>query len=310
MLLQRPSAQDRQPTTPSAPARQAANAPGSGAGPLEPGAAPLEPGAAPLEPGAAEVRRRLTGHGASQELVAQVLARVRASGAQGTWAIDVAARELAATFYGARSPKRLGGPHFFVFVGPTGVGKTSVLAKLGRKLVESGRKALFATLDPLGASAIQSVKSLSSDVDRMEIPLAVLRTAADLKRSLALHAGVDAVLVDTPGISASDSGRIALLARELARIGSLGSCDVYLVLAAGTSRRALAAVRAAFDPAGPTALVATKLDETDDIAPVLEEARRADLPLAFLCDGQDVRGHLMRATGSRVADLFLRGRIS
>ena len=77
-----------------------------------------------------------------------------------------------------------------------------------------------------------------------------------------------------------------------------------------SSRASLALCTRAFARTAPTGCVVTQLDETDQPAGVLEEIGRARLPVAFLCDGQDVRGHLARPSPDRFADLFLRGRLT
>jgi flagellar biosynthesis GTPase FlhF len=60
----------------------------------------------------------------------------------------------------------------------------------------------------------------------------------------------------------------------------------------------------------PDAAVLTKLDETDEPAAAFEALVRARLAAAFLCDGQDARAHLLRASGEALSDLVLRGRLA
>ena len=87
------------------------------------------------------------------------------------------------------------------------------------------------------------------------------------------------------------------------------SFPTYLVLPASTSRGSLALSVQAFRKLGPDAVCVTKLDETVEPAGALETALEARLPIAFLCDGQDVRSHLQRPTSDHFADLFLRGKL-
>jgi flagellar biosynthesis protein FlhF len=262
-----------------------------------------------LEPGAADVRQRLLRSGLSASLADRVVRRVMLSGARGAFAIDAAAEVIGRCFPVRKSPKLSQGPHQLVFVGPTGGGKTATLAKLGRALVENKRKVLFASLDSIGASALETVGGVGADVDRSEIPLVVLRRATDLRRVLRRSPKVEAVLIDTPGISPRDDAELNLLAAELSRIESKGSTEIYLVLPAGASRSSLELTVRAFSRMAPTAAVITKLDETSEPGTAVEIALRAHLPLAFLCDGQDVRAHVMRPTPDRLADLMLRGKL-
>ena len=265
---------------------------------------------AELEAGAADVRRRLMRSGASPQFADSVVRRVLLSEAKGAYAIDAAASIIGRAVPVMRSPKRTGAPRIIVFVGPTGAGKTATLAKLGRRIVEGGRGALFASLDPVGASALETVGGVDADVDRTEIPLVAIRHTTDLRRIVRRYSRVDAILLDTPGFSPREDQELDHLARELDRIADRQELDVYLVLPANASRSSLDLSIRAFSRLAPTAAVITKLDETDEPAVAIEEMLRIELPLAFLCNGQDVRGHVVRPTPDRLADLLLRGRMA
>jgi flagellar biosynthesis GTPase FlhF len=263
------------------------------------------------EPGACDVRDRLLESGASLELTAAIVQAVVASGARGTWAIDAAAHEIVKAFPVLPSPRRRKGSHaahLFAFVGPTGAGKTTTLAKLGRRLTAAGREVVYASLDAPGTSALERLAELEADTDRVELPLIAVRNADELTKELAKRPGTDIVLLDTPGLSPREDERLDLLAREVDRLGGRGPMDVFLVLAATRSRAAIDLTRRAFARTAPTGYVLTKLDETDQPTAVLEEVARTRLPLAFLCDGMDTRAHLARPTPDRLANLVLRGR--
>src|SRR5262245_38040870 len=91
-------------------------------------------------------------HGASSEFTRQVVSEVLRGGSRGAFAVDAAAEVLARSLSVLPSPKRPRKnekPPLFAFVGPTGVGKTTSLIKLGRRLLEAGRRVVFASLDPL-----------------------------------------------------------------------------------------------------------------------------------------------------------------
>ena len=266
-----------------------------------------------LEPGTRDVAQRMLAHGASPDFTRIVLAEVLREGARGAFAIDAAAAVLARSVPILPSPKR---PRrhervpLFAFVGPTGVGKTTVLVKLGRRLCEAGRRVLFASLDPLSLGALERVGGLASDVDRGEVPLELVRTADDLKRLLRRASAADAVLLETPGLSPRDERRLDELARELARCAAPCEAQTLLVLSAAAGRGALQLSTRAFAHFRPDGAVLTKLDETDEPAAAFEALVRARLAAAFLCDGQDARAHLLRPSGEALSDLVLRGRLS
>ena len=256
---------------------------------------------AELEPGARDVRERLLQRGASPALADRIVRGVLAVDARGAFAIDAAVQALAQAFRFDPAPRMADAPHVLAFVGPTGGGKTSTLAKLARKLRGAGRDVFLATLDP---------SSAGGDLDRTELPLHVVHDVAELHDAVVRAGGADLILVDTPGLSPRDEDGLEAIGDTLRGIARLGTPRTYLVLPASASRSALGLATRAFQRTRPTAAVVTKLDETTEPGAALEEAQHAGLPLAFLCDGQDLRGHLSRADAGHVADLFLRGHLS
>jgi len=265
-----------------------------------------------LEPGTRDVAGRMLAHGATPEFARLVLSEVLRGGARGAYAVDAASEILARALPILPSPKRprrFQRPPLLAFVGPAGVGKTTTLTKLGRRLRAGGRKVLFASLDPLSLGALERVGGLEADVDRGELPLELVRDAADLERLLRRAGPVDTVLLDTPGFSPREETRLDEAARELARFSGPCELETLLVLSAASGRGALRTLLAAFAPFRARGAVLTKLDETDEPAAACEALLRARLPLAFLCDGQDTRAHLRRPTGEALAELVLRGHL-
>jgi flagellar biosynthesis protein FlhF len=234
-------------------------------------------------------------------------------GARGAYAIDAASEILARALTilpSPKRPKRFQRPPLFAFVGPAGVGKTTTLAKLGRRLRAGGRRVLFASLDPLSLAALERVGGLENDIDRGELPLELVRDAGDLERLLRRAGAIDTVLLDTPGFSPREETRLDEAARELARFAGPCELETLLVLSAASSRGALRTLVAAFAPFRARGAVLTKLDETDEPAAAYEALLRARLPLAFLCDGQDTRANLVRPSGEALAGLVLRGHLA
>jgi flagellar biosynthesis GTPase FlhF len=277
-------------------------------------AMPLAPRREREDPGLRDVRRLLERGGASRELVERVLLAVEASGSRGAFAIDAAAEVLGRTLSIAPSPRARGRDAVapvLAFVGPTGVGKTTTLAKLAARLVRSGRRVALAAMDGGNVGAKAQLETYG------RLLQAPVRHAADgeqLARAVEASRGADLVLVDTSGRSPRDVPALRALAAELesarARDALAPALDVYLTLPATSGRAALDEALLGFAEARPTALVLTKLDETAQSAPALEFAAAAGLPTAFLCDGAEIAQHLHRTSPERVADLFLRGRLA
>jgi flagellar biosynthesis protein FlhF len=111
------------------------------------------------------------------------------------------------------------------------------------------------------------------------------------------------ILLDTAGRSPHDAERLERLAETLSSVERL---EVLLVCAANHSEAALRDAVARFAPARPTGVVVTKLDETRQGGTAFGLAAAAGLPVAFLCDGQEVPADIERATGEGIARRILR----
>ena len=279
--------------------------------------------AQPEDSGLADLRERLARHGASEELVARTLKAVRSSGVRGAYALDAAARVLGRAFDVHASPKRDGRTRIIAVVGPCGAGKTTTLAKIGRKLIEGERSVLFASLDGVGVSELERSAAAPSraeaDSDRHELEIHAIAGTDEIDEARAVEMGLDVILLDTPGLAVRDTDGIAALTEQIGRLGEHAAVEVHLALPATYGAAALELARKAYEPilraareraGAQTAIVLTKLDETPAPTTALELCRRDRLPISFLCDGPDARRALRRARPDHFADLALRGRIA
>ncbi len=259
-----------------------------------------------LEPGARDVAQRLAEAGASHDLTRDVLSALRESGVNGTFAIDTAASVLADAFRAAPSPRHGEGACVLALVGPTGSGKTTTVAKLARRMFRAGRRIRVATLD---SNRHGGAEFLASECKRDGIHFAPVRYREDLTAMLADAGDADAFLLDTTGRSPKDREHLDQLADVLGDGLSGADVTAYLTVSAAASPESLDEVLRGFSTVKPRAVIVTKLDETRRTAAALEFAGRADLPVAFLCSGQDVNADLHRASPDRMADLVLGGRV-
>lgn len=263
-------------------------------------------GALPLlSPALRDLRGRLRGHGASTRWSSEIVEHVREVGADGIHAIDVAAEYVGDQFRIAPSPKVDGGTRLLAFIGPTGAGKTTTLVKLAERVARRGHRVALVSLDSFRAGAAEQLEAFA---DRLEMPFLATRDPRRLGAFCANQGPLDLVLLDTTGRSPRDTEALSDLRSSLATYSADRGLASYLVQPASASRRALVLAHQAFRPLGPRGLILTKFDETDAPATALEYARTTRLPLAFLCDGQDVRNHLHRPSPDLLADLVLLGR--
>jgi flagellar biosynthesis protein FlhF len=191
------------------------------------------------------------------------------------------------------------GPTIIACVGPTGVGKTTTLAKLAaRARLDLGRSVAIISLDTFRVGAVEQWQRYAS---LMGIPLHVANEPTGFQRALR-ESRTDLVLVDTAGRSAQNSSNV--LAHT---VGGLTSHHVHVLLVVPAWLRAADAERVAAsyaDPA-PTALVITKVDETEQVGGALHAALPSKLPFAYLCDGPRVPEDIRDASADLVlASLF------
>ncbi len=205
---------------------------------------------------------------------------------------------VAETALPARSPDAR--PLTVAFVGPTGVGKTTSVAKLAAAL--RLRHRLSVGLITADTYRIAAVDQLRTYADIIGVPLRVAMDAAAMRRATLELADRDVILIDTAGRSQRDERRIDELR---AMVEAADPHEVHLVLSAIAGPRALRREAAAFSAVGTDKLVLTKLDEAVSFGMLIEAVAGIGLPLSFLTTGQEVPDDLERATATRLADLAL-----
>jgi flagellar biosynthesis GTPase FlhF len=260
-------------------------------------AAPARPRRDPLR----EACARLAARGASEAFVERVRAAASARAGEGH-AMDLVAEAIAALHPTVPLPRVAGATHIVAFAGPTGAGKTSLVARLARRLAAAGRKVALASLDaerPGGCEPLLQAAAAAG------LPFVAPR--GDHALEIADLYGADMVLVDTAGDARSDAAKLAPLSKGAS---SKLRFAAQLVLPATASRDALADAAARFAPLAPIACSITKLDECARPAPVLEFALERGLPVAFYSDAPGLERGLHRAAPDHAADLVLRGSLS
>jgi len=185
-------------------------------------------------------------------------------------------------------------------VGPTGVGKTTTVAKLAAYAqLHLKQKVALLTLDTYRMAAVDQLQQYAQI---LQVPLHVALTVEDLRSALRFYQDRALVLIDTPGHSPKDTDTLNQL-RGL--MDELPEVETHLVLSATTKPRDLTEIAARYEPLRPTRLLFTKLDETSTYGPILSTLARVKRPLSYLGTGQEVPEALELATSRRVADLIL-----
>jgi flagellar biosynthesis protein FlhF len=183
----------------------------------------------------------------------------------------------------------------FAMVGPTGVGKTTTIAKIAARFVlrhSVGELGLVST----DTYRIGARQQLANFARILRAPMQVADSSDELRRVLDSFASKKLVLIDTAGMSQRD----VRLANQFATLKVEGhQVRTVLALSAGADRGCLAEALNVFQSASPEALIITKLDEAAALGGVLSLAIRAGLPIAYLSDGQRVPEDLHLAAPKR-----------
>ena len=185
-------------------------------------------------------------------------------------------------------------------VGPTGVGKTTTIAKLAANFrLRDGVKMGLVTVDTYRIAAVEQLRTYAEIID---LPMKVVTSPLEMRRALDELSGLDLVLIDTAGRSPRDELKIQELKTLLAEADV---DEVHLVLSLTASIRSLEATVEKFSAANTTSIILTKLDEAAAMGALLSVSRRIPVPVSYLTTGQDVPDDIEPANASRMSRLVL-----
>ncbi len=191
-------------------------------------------------------------------------------------------------------------PKVVALVGPTGVGKTTTLAKIAANYsMIAGADVGLMTLDTHRIAAVEQLRTYAQIIG---IPLKVAETAHEVKEGIESWSRKELILIDTAGMSQRDTERLQNVEMALEPVTDI---ERHLVFSATTRYRDLVDIIRRFDEVGFERLIATKLDETTSYGMLLTAYALARRPYSFLADGQAVPECIQAAESSQIADLIL-----
>ncbi len=179
-------------------------------------------------------------------------------------------------------------PKIMILVGPTGVGKTTSIAKLAAIYGVQGVNGIIndvrvITIDNYRIGAKEQIETYGHI---MNIPVTCVETFDELRKQIALYRDVDVVFVDTVGKSPRDFANLGKMNSLLEGCG--GASEVHLALSATTKTSDLQQVVRQFETFGTEAVMITKLDETTRVGNVISILHQNRKPISFITDGQGV----------------------
>jgi len=186
-------------------------------------------------------------------------------------------------------------------VGPTGVGKTTTIAKLAYMYKTMDFKTGVITLDSYRTGAVQQLQSY---VSLLEIPLRVADTPQKLRECIGELSSLDIIFIDTAGRSQYDAIRLKELKHYLDNVPSL---EIALTVSTTTDERIILDSANKFGELGIKSMIFTKLDETLYPGCIVNASYKTKLPISFLTFGQKVPSDIELATYENIANILLRG---
>lgn len=178
------------------------------------------------------------------------------------------------------------GPKVVFFVGPTGVGKTTTIAKIASKFsVEGGKKVALLTADTYRIAAAEQLRTYANI---LEVPFRVIYSIEEIEQALRDFKAYDFILVDTAGHSHQNEGQKEAMSGFIHSVDSVVEKEVFLVLSATTKYRDLISIADTYSAITEYKLIFTKLDETTTLGNLLNIKLHTGAALSYVTCGQNV----------------------
>jgi len=256
----------------------------------------------PLPEPVGRLQQRLIERGVEPALAGDV-AREAVRGADGPSekeALAALAQTLRGRLPTARPPWEGEARRLLALVGPTGVGKTTTIAKIAaHALLDSRLKVSLVTVDTYRIGASEHIQRYG---EIMNVPTHVARDEAGLREAIFRSGDAHLVLVDTAG--RSDPAALSAQAQLLHKVEGL---ECHLVLSAASGAREMRAAAKRFASYKAQRIIFSKLDESDGPGSILSAAVETKLPVACITDGQRVPEDIHPATGQGLVERILGG---
>ncbi len=195
-------------------------------------------------------------------------------------------------------------PKYIFFIGPTGVGKTTTIAKIASKFkVNEKAKVAFLTADTYRIAAVEQLRTYANILG---IPLKVIYSEDEIKQAKEEFSDFDIVFVDTAGRSHRNKEQRDDIETMINTIPE-DEREVYLVLSATTKYRDLVKITEAYSEVINYNLIFTKLDETSSIGNLFNIRMLTEAPLSYATFGQNVPDDISRVDAQSIAKQLLRG---
>jgi flagellar biosynthesis protein FlhF len=197
-------------------------------------------------------------------------------------------------------------PKILFFIGPTGVGKTTTVAKLASKCkVDSGYKVAFITADTYRIAATEQLRIYA---DILEAPMSIVYSPEDMNDEIAKLTEYDLIFVDTAGFSHNNESQREDVGRLIGGLSEEYEKEVFLVLSATTKYHDLLEIVDIYKDITNFKLIFTKLDETTTLGNILNIKLYSGADLSYVTTGQNVPADLEVFNTQKIVKQLLGGR--
>ena len=197
-------------------------------------------------------------------------------------------------------------PNVVFFIGPTGVGKTTTIAKIASKYkVEYNRKVAFITADTYRIAATEQLRVYANILDA---PMSIVYSVEEINAAIEKYIDYDLIFVDTAGFSHKNEQQREDTKKLLNGINEDYRKEVYLVLSATTKYNDLMDIVDIYREISDYKLIFTKLDETSSYGNLLNIKLYADADLSYVTNGQNVPDDIEVFDTQKIVKQLLGGR--
>jgi len=172
------------------------------------------------------------------------------------------------------------------FMGPTGVGKTTTIAKIASSFVVDGKKKV--ALVTADTYRIAAAEQLHTYANILEVPFRIIYTADELAQAVSDFKDYDYVFVDTAGHSHQNEDQMSKLKEFFDIVKDICDYQTFLVLSATTKYKDLLKIAENYGKIAKYQLIFTKLDETTSLGNLINVKLHMDTPIAYVTCGQNV----------------------
>lgn len=198
------------------------------------------------------------------------------------------------------------GPKVVFFIGPTGVGKTTTIAKIASKFsIEQKKKIALLTADTYRIAAAEQLRTYANI---LEVPFKIIYTEEEIGEALSEFADYDYILVDTAGHSHHNDSQKDKMNVFIHSVDDKAEKEVYLVVSATTKYSDLVSIADSYSAMTEYKIIFTKLDETTTLGNILNLKLHTGAELAYITCGQNVPDDIEDFNPQRTVKLLLGGK--